>query len=151
MTPSRARCLGACLSGKATLRGTHASWLWRSCIAAPRLTVTRVSRNYNAETEKLHAEAEARVAEASGAPVQRRKTLSSRSLRRLAAAGATPGASVSDAQMAQRLGGARGVKHAAGGADEPEAKKAKAGVKAGAAPGFLKPPAFTGDRAQDKR
>ena len=68
-------------------------------------------------------------------------------------AGATPGASVSDAQMAQRLGGARGVKHAAGGADEgvPAPKKAKGGGGGAAAGGFLKPPAFTGGRAPDKR
>ena len=65
-------------------------------------------------------------------------------------AGATPGASVSDAQMAQRLGGARGAKHSADEPAEPAAKKAKGGGAA-AAGGFLKPPAFTGGRAPDKR
>ena len=52
--------------------------------------------------------------------------------------------------MVQRLGGARGAKHSADGADEPAAKKAKGGGAA-AAGGFLKPPAFTGGRAPDKR
>ena len=55
--------------------------------------------------------------------------------------------------MAQRLGGARGVKHAADGADEPAAKKANkgGGAGAGASGGFLKPPALTGGRGPDKR
>ena len=126
--------------------------LQRSCVALRR--ASRLRRNYNAETEKLHAEAEARVAEASGAPAQLR-VVAPRSPLMLPrpVAGATPGASVSDAQMAQHLGGARGVKHAAGGADEPVAKKqkAKGGAAAAAAVGFLKPPAFTGGRAADKR
>ena len=97
-------------------------------------------------------QAEARAAQASGAPAAARAA--GGGPQRFAAltprcTGATPGASVSDAQMAQRLG-----KHAPAGdgeaAEQPPAKRAKGGGGASASRAFLKPPPLQGGRAPTK-
>ncbi len=142
----------------------HASPNARRDVRSDASHTLRAARSFNVETEKLHASAEAELARRSAASgAWRRRSPAARTHVCADAArdraGASAGASVSDAQMAQRLGAGKGkgakqpAAHAA--TDEQPAKRAKgdarrvAGGAAGgaaAAGGFQKPAAYDGGR-----